>query len=72
MIKFEPSQTSIEYIKVTVEDTGVGMSKEDQKSLFKMYGKLKDSNRLNPKGIGLGLNISNEIAKLLGNNANGI
>ena len=42
---------------VSVKDTGVGISKEDSKGLFKQFGKLEQSDDLNPEGIGLGLHI---------------
>lgn len=48
------------------------MSEADLTSLFIMYGRLKDAKKLNPKGVGLGLSISNELAKLLGQNRTGI
>ena len=34
--------------------------------LFKAYGYIDDGHQLNTKGIGLGLNISHKIVKLLG------
>lgn len=39
-------------------DNGIGISVEDQKKLFKTFGKLKNNNTsLNRDGIGLGLTI---------------
>ena len=35
-------------LMVQVQDTGIGISEKDQKSLFKLFGKIKDSNSLNP------------------------
>jgi signal transduction histidine kinase len=40
-----------------VEDTGIGIVKEDIPNLFKLFGKLERNAELNPRGIGLGLNI---------------
>ncbi len=53
-----------------VEDTGVGIKDEDKDKLFKLFGKLEntESATINPSGTGLGLNISNKLAKKLGPN----
>ena len=48
-------------MKIIVADTGIGISKENQKKLFKLFGFLKDQQRMNTKGIGLGLVISDQI-----------
>ena len=42
-----------------VKDNGIGLSEEDQKSLFKPYFKTTDktSKQLNKNSYGLGLNI---------------
>ena len=49
-------------IEISVRDTGIGIKKKDQKKLFQIFGFLDSSKELNPKGIGLGLNISKKIA----------
>lgn len=41
----------------SVEDTGLGISQEDQSNLFKLFGKLESSKDVNTNGIGLGLYI---------------
>ena len=46
------------YLSISVEDTGVGIKKEDQKKLFKQFGYLDKTNKMNTQGIGLGLLIS--------------
>ncbi len=45
----------------------MGIKKNDIFKLFKAFGKIDDekSNDLNPKGVGLGLMISNVLAKKL-------
>ena len=48
-------------IEIAVSDTGIGINDKDQKKLFKLFGFLDSSKELNPKGIGLGLNISKQI-----------
>ena len=52
-------------IKFSVKDTGTGIKSQDQAKLFQMYGKLETTESINTQGIGLGLNISNTLAKLL-------
>ncbi|KAL4446567.1 hypothetical protein ABPG74_005505 [Tetrahymena malaccensis] len=53
--------------KVTVQDSGIGITEEGQKNLFKTFGKVDQEFRqnLNPQGVGLGLMISNILAKQL-------
>ena len=51
------------YLSIQVTDTGIGISKPDQKKLFKEFGKLKDEDGLNLNGCGLGLTICQKIAK---------
>ena len=53
-------------LKFSVEDTGIGIKKEDQGRLFQLFGKLEQTDKeINKHGIGLGLAISNNLAKLL-------
>ena len=56
--------------EITVEDTGIGIKEEeeDQKKLFKAFEKLElgDKTATNSTGVGLGLMISNDLAKNLG------
>jgi len=59
-------------IKFSVIDSGVGIKQKDIKKLFKMYGMLdnKEQIKMNPNGTGLGLKLSNDLAKLLGPDGN--
>ena len=51
-------------LNVKICDDGIGISKEDQKKLFKTFGKLKNSDKkLNRDGIGLGLTICEALVK---------
>ena len=52
-------------LQVSVEDTGIGIPLDKQKSIFTMFGKL-DSGELNPQGCGLGLSISTMLVERLG------
>jgi len=53
-------------IQLSVQDTGVGIRKEDQKKLFKLFGFLDKTKDLNAKGIGLGLHICQMITTFFG------
>jgi len=54
------------FIKFSVEDTGLGIKKEDLTKLFKLFGKLDGENLIiNPSGVGLGLVISRHMLELL-------
>ena len=48
-----------------VQDTGVGIKKEDISKLFQLFGRLENSKNINKTGIGLGLTISKMLSKLL-------
>ncbi|KAL4487057.1 hypothetical protein ABPG72_001509 [Tetrahymena utriculariae] len=58
-------QSSI--VKVTVTDTGIGISKSNIKKIFEIFNKTdhKDTS-INPNGCGIGLPLSNSLAKLIG------
>ena len=49
-----------------VSDTGTGVSKEDQKQLFKVFGTIKrHCDTINMKGTGLGLTVAQKIVGAL-------
>lgn len=51
---------------MSVTDSGIGISVEGQKNLFKIFGKLNNSLHMNQQGVGLGLMISKKICEHLG------
>ncbi|CAI2387449.1 unnamed protein product [Moneuplotes crassus] len=53
-------------ISLKVIDTGIGISKSDQKSLFKLFGKLSSNHNRNKTGCGLGLTICKKLIEKLG------
>ena len=55
-------------LKVSVKDSGIGMSKLDAINVFKPYYKTQNilSQKLNTHGHGLGLNICKKICESLG------
>jgi len=55
------------WVKICVEDSGIGMTKEDLDKLFSSYTYIyfKGRQTMNPTGVGLGLNIAFNLVKLL-------
>ena len=53
-------------VRFSVSDTGIGIPAAMHVSIFQPYGKLLGNDELNPQGSGLGLGISNMLAKELG------
>lgn len=51
-------------IKIIIEDTGIGMSKEDLSKLFHDFVRIKNINTSNITGTGLGLSITKKIVEL--------
>lgn len=55
-------------LAVIVEDTGVGIKKEDQEKIFIRFNRLENAKDI--EGVGLGLSIVKEITELLGGSIN--
>ena len=55
-------------VELEVSDNGIGIKEEEIKQLFQDFYKVTDSENVchNPKGVGLGLAISQELALLMG------
>jgi len=53
---------------ITVEDTGIGINKNEQSSLFKKFNRLSNAQEIDVSGIGLGLFITKEIIEAHGGN----
>jgi len=53
-------------LSVRVVDTGLGISREDVRGLFKKFGKLQRTAAINSAGIGLGLTIVKQIVESAG------
>jgi CheY-like chemotaxis protein len=55
-------------IKISVQDSGIGMTQENLQKLFSDYTHIEFKERasINPTGVGLGLSIAYNLAKLLG------
>ena len=55
---------------ITVEDTGIGMSKEDIEKLFQEFVRIKNAKTINVTGSGLGLSIAKKMVELNGGTIN--
>lgn len=53
-------------INLCVEDTGIGICKEDKQKLFQSFEQLDKSNTKKYEGTGLGLMISKELVEMMG------
>mmetsp|Transcript_2743 Transcript_2743/g.4295 ORF Transcript_2743/g.4295 Transcript_2743/m.4295 type:complete len:113 (+) Transcript_2743:282-620(+) len=51
---------------LAVLDEGVGIKTQDQTKLFKLFGRVQATQKLNTKGVGLGLAISKMISEEFG------
>ncbi|TNV83670.1 hypothetical protein FGO68_gene6378 [Halteria grandinella] len=64
--KIIQTDQTMRFLKVTVCDTGIGIKDEDKEKVFKMFGKLEASEKINTSGIGLGVSICKQIIEGLG------
>ena len=55
-------------IRISVKDSGIGISAKDQQSLFQAFSQVESSNTQRFTGTGLGLVISKNLAQLMGGN----
>tara|TARA_R110002096_G_scaffold436064_1_gene666716 strand:- start:22299 stop:24725 length:2427 start_codon:yes stop_codon:yes gene_type:complete len=53
-------------LQISVSDTGIGISKDQQKNIFKAFIQGNNPNESKQKGFGLGLTISKKLTELLG------
>lgn len=57
-----------DHVNFYIEDTGFGITQENQKKLFQKFQQIRDENIGKPAGSGLGLYISKEMAEHMGGN----
>ena len=55
----------LDYIEISVEDTGIGISPEDQKRLFQPFQQLESTLTKKYEGTGLGLSISKRLLNFM-------
>ena len=53
-------------VELSVADSGIGISEEDQQKLFQAFEQMHGSSRRSFEGTGLGLHVSQKLASLLG------
>ena len=53
-------------IQMSITDNGIGIQDRDKDKLFELFGFLATTQKLNTKGIGLGLHISKQIVQQFG------
>ena len=49
------------FLKISVKDTGIGISLDNQDKLFRLFGFVQDEQLMNKDGVGVGLVISERI-----------
>ena len=52
-------------VEISVIDTGIGIDEQKLKCLFKINGTLQQGYSVSTQGVGIGLTVSNELAKRL-------
>ncbi|CAI2386569.1 unnamed protein product [Moneuplotes crassus] len=56
------------FVEFAVEDSGIGITEEQQQQLFKLFSMVSDPNSINPNGTGIGLTISKKYVEAIGGN----
>lgn len=54
------------YVKITIQDTGIGISDEDKKNIFRKYYRGSKASEKKPKGFGIGLYMAKTITNIHG------
>src|SRR5690606_10685034 len=68
MVSNHKSKGKTEWIKIEVEDSGIGISKEHSTLIFEEFARISGENNNHYEGTGLGLTITKRIVELLKGN----
>jgi signal transduction histidine kinase len=61
-----PHTGGLQAVQITVEDSGIGISEEDQKKIFQKFFRSDDQKAREAPGTGLGLNITKSLVEMQG------
>ena len=56
------------YMRVAVEDTGIGIKPEDMSKLFEQFDRIEEKRNRNIEGTGLGMNITQRLLEMMDSN----
>lgn len=65
-VKGEQIGEDLVRLQMAVEDTGIGIKKEDLKELFSVFRRVDQKRNRNIEGTGLGLSISKQLVEMMG------
>ncbi len=65
-VSLEDEADAVASVAISVEDSGIGISEEDQQNLFQAFNQVESSDTRRFTGTGLGLVISKNLATLMG------
>jgi signal transduction histidine kinase/ActR/RegA family two-component response regulator len=63
-VKISLTQPSVDWVRLSIQDTGVGMTAEQQKQLYKPFTRMSGRNL--SKGTGIGLTITKRLLEIMG------
>lgn len=64
-VDFEPKDRHTIRLKVSVQDTGIGIKEEDMKRLFSAFERIEEKRNRTIEGTGLGMNITTRLLSLM-------
>jgi PAS domain S-box-containing protein len=64
--QFEPAAAPVQYLEISVRDTGIGIRREDQQHIFEEFRQVDNSYSRQFQGTGLGLALSRRLVELHG------
>ncbi|WP_370213670.1 sensor histidine kinase [Mesoflavibacter profundi] len=70
VIDIELDTSDAQYDFITVRDNGIGIAKEKQKQIFKLFSTVEETDRFGQRGHGIGLSTVKKLVSNLGGNIN--